>query len=52
MTQEYAELQRLRAFERRAYRLSELPAEIADAIETGRMSPANSHLNDLLKDQK
>lgn len=50
--QEYANLQRLRAFERRAYRLSELPAEIADAIETGRMSPAHSHLNDLLMDQK
>jgi hypothetical protein len=33
-------------------RLSELPAEIADAIETGRMSPAYSHLNHLLKDQK
>jgi len=39
-------------FERRAYRLSELPAEIADATDTGRMSPAHSHLNDLLKDQK
>jgi hypothetical protein len=52
VTQEYVELQRLGAFERRAYRLSELPAEIADAIETSRMSLAHSHLNDLLKDQK
>jgi hypothetical protein len=52
VTQEYVELQRLLAFERRAYRLSELPAEIAHAIEAGRMSPAHSHLNNLLKDQK
>jgi PHD/YefM family antitoxin component YafN of YafNO toxin-antitoxin module len=29
--QEYAELLRLRALERRAYRLSDLPAEIGDA---------------------
>jgi PHD/YefM family antitoxin component YafN of YafNO toxin-antitoxin module len=50
--QEYAELQRLRVLERRAYRLSELPAEIADAIETGRMNPAHDHLHDLLKEQK
>jgi prevent-host-death family protein len=49
---EYAELQRLRALERRAYRLSDLPAEIADAIETGRMNPAHNHLNELLKEQK
>jgi PHD/YefM family antitoxin component YafN of YafNO toxin-antitoxin module len=50
--QEYAELQRLRALERRAYRLSELPAEIADAIEASKMNPAHDHLNDLLKEQK
>ena len=50
--QEYAELQRLRALERRAYRLSELPAEIADAIEASKMNPAHDHLNALLKEQK
>lgn len=50
--QEYAELQRLRALERRAYRIAELPTELADAIETARMSPAHDHLNDLLKEEK
>jgi PHD/YefM family antitoxin component YafN of YafNO toxin-antitoxin module len=50
--QEYAELQRLRALERRAYRLSELPAEVADAIEVSKMNPAHDHLNDLLKEPK
>ena len=50
--QEYAELQRLRALERRAYRLSELPVEVADAIEASKMNPAHDHLNDLLKEQK
>jgi prevent-host-death family protein len=49
--QEYAELQRLRALERRAYRINELPADIADAIEASRMNPAHEHLNDLLKDK-
>ena len=47
---EYAELERLRAFERRVYRLGNLPAEIADAIESARMDPANDHLNELLND--
>jgi PHD/YefM family antitoxin component YafN of YafNO toxin-antitoxin module len=47
---EYAELQRLRALERRAYRISELPTEIADAVENAAMSPAHDHLNDLLKE--
>lgn len=47
--QEYAELQRLRALERRAYRISELPAEIADAIEGSKMNPGHNPLNDLLK---
>jgi PHD/YefM family antitoxin component YafN of YafNO toxin-antitoxin module len=49
---EYAELQRLRALERRAYRISDLPTEIADAIESAKMSPTHDHLNDLLKEQK
>lgn len=47
---EFGELQRLRALERRAYRLSELPAETADAIEAATMNPAHDHLNDLLKE--
>ncbi len=49
--QEHAELQQLRALERRAYRINELPAELADAIQAQRMSPAHDHLNDLLKAQ-
>lgn len=48
---EYAELQRLRALERRVYRLSELPADIADEIEAARMNPTHDHLNDLLDDK-
>lgn len=39
-THEYAELQRLRALERRVYRIGELPASIADAIERSEMNPA------------
>jgi hypothetical protein len=34
---EFEELQRLRAFERRAHRINDLPAEIADAIEGSKM---------------
>lgn len=48
---EYAELQRLRGLERRVYRLSELPADIADEIEAARMNPAHDYLNDLLNDK-
>jgi len=48
--QEYAELERLRAFERQVYRLENLPPEIADAIEAARMDPAHDHLNELLDD--
>ena len=48
-THEYAELQRLRALERRVYRIGELPADIADAIERSEMNPAHDHLNSLLK---
>lgn len=50
--QEYAELRRLRALERRAYRMTDLPAEIADAIEGTKMSPTHDQLNDLLKESK
>ncbi|MFO1466771.1 MAG: hypothetical protein U1F35_10090 [Steroidobacteraceae bacterium] len=49
---EYSELQRLRALERRAYRINELPAELADAIEAAKMNPVHDHLNELLKEQK
>ncbi|WP_405219965.1 type II toxin-antitoxin system prevent-host-death family antitoxin [Lentisalinibacter sediminis] len=47
---EYAELERLRAFERRVYRLDNLPAEIADAIEVAQMDSAHDHLNELLNE--
>lgn len=43
--------QRLRALERRVYRPSELPSDIADDIEAARMDPAYDHLNDLLSDE-
>ena len=48
---EFEELQRLRAFERRAYRIADLPAEIANAIEGSKMSPAHGHLNELLDEK-
>jgi PHD/YefM family antitoxin component YafN of YafNO toxin-antitoxin module len=47
---EYQELQRLRKFERRVYRIKELPAEIAEAIEASKMDPKHDHLNALLDD--
>ena len=47
---EYAELERLRAFERHVYRLDNLPDEIAEAIAAARMDPAHEHLNKLLDD--
>jgi PHD/YefM family antitoxin component YafN of YafNO toxin-antitoxin module len=50
--QEYAELRRLRALERRSYSITGLPTELADAIETARMSPSHDHLNDLPKEEK
>lgn len=48
---EYAELQRLRALERRAYRLNELPRDIIEAIAAANMSPEHEHLNSLLTDK-
>ena len=47
---EYEELQRLRALERRAYRINTLPDEIANAIEIAKMDPAHNHLNKLLQE--
>jgi PHD/YefM family antitoxin component YafN of YafNO toxin-antitoxin module len=45
---EYEELQRLRAFERRVHRIKDLPADIAEAIQSSKMNPAHDHLNALL----
>ena len=45
---EYEELQRLRQFERRVYRLKELPREIAEAIMSSKMDAKHDHLNALL----
>jgi PHD/YefM family antitoxin component YafN of YafNO toxin-antitoxin module len=45
---EFAEYQRLKTLARRAYRIGELPTELADAIEQASMNPAHEHLNKLL----
>lgn len=45
---EYAELERLRAFERRVYRIEELPASVVQAIAEPTMDPRHEHLNALL----
>ena len=45
---EYAELLRLRAFERRVYRIEELPENIVQAITESTMDPKHDHLNALL----
>jgi PHD/YefM family antitoxin component YafN of YafNO toxin-antitoxin module len=45
---EYAELERLRAFERRVYRIEQLPENIVQAIAESRMDPKHEHLNALL----
>lgn len=47
---EYAELSRLRAFERRVYRTKDLPKKFIEAIKTTRMDPSYNHLNALLDD--
>ncbi len=48
---EFAELQRLRAFERRVHRVKDLPREIAEAIQRSKMNAAHDHLNELLEDK-
>lgn len=48
---EYNELMRLRAFERRVYRIRDLPAEISAAIKTAKMDSAHDHLNALLEEK-
>jgi PHD/YefM family antitoxin component YafN of YafNO toxin-antitoxin module len=45
---EYAELERLRAYERRVYRIEELPENIVQAISEAKMDPKHAHLNALL----
>ena len=45
---EYAELVRLRAYERRVHRIEELPEDVAQAISTAKMDPKHEHLNALL----
>lgn len=49
--QEYEELRRLRAFERRVYRLKGLPKGIAEAIKASKMDRAHDELNALLDDK-
>ncbi len=48
--QEFAELERLRAYERRAHRLEDLPDEVFDAIVGSRMDSRHDPLNALLDD--
>ena len=45
---EYAELERLRAYERRVYRIEELPETVVQAISEAKMDPKHEHLNALL----
>lgn len=49
--QEYEELRRLRAFERRVYRLKGLPKELLEAIKAAKMDASHAHLNALLEDK-
>lgn len=48
---EYEESQRLRAFERRVFRIKGLPAEIAEAIKVSKMDPTHHDLNALLDEK-
>lgn len=48
---EYEELRRLREFERRVYRLKELPADVLAAIKSARMDASHDHLNALLDEK-
>lgn len=45
---EFAELVRLRAYERRVHRIEELPENIVQAISESKMDPKHEHLNALL----
>lgn len=48
---EYKELQRLRAFERRIFRIRELPPEISRAIKAAKMDSTHDHLNALMDER-
>jgi len=48
---EYDELQRLREFERRVYRLKGLSREVAEAVKVSKMDSSHDHLNTLLEDK-
>jgi PHD/YefM family antitoxin component YafN of YafNO toxin-antitoxin module len=45
---EYAELVRLRAFERHVHRIEDLPENVVKAISESIMDPKHEHLNALL----
>lgn len=45
---EYNELRRLRAFERRVFRIKDLPPKISRAIKASKMDSAHDPLNSLL----
>ena len=45
---EYAELVRLRAYDRRVHRIEELPENIVQAISESTMDSKHEHLNTLL----
>lgn len=47
---EFEELKRLREFERRVYRIRNLPPEIVKAIKASKMDPRHDHLNALLEE--
>ena len=47
---EYAELERLRAYERRAYRIEEVPGDVFQAIAGAHMDPRHDALNVLVED--
>lgn len=48
---EYEELRRLRAFERRVYRLKGLPKNVLESIKNAHMDASHDHLNALLDDK-
>jgi PHD/YefM family antitoxin component YafN of YafNO toxin-antitoxin module len=43
---EYAELERLRAYQRRVYRIEELPEDVVQAISAAKMDPKHEALLD------
>ena len=47
---EFEELKRLRAFERRVFRIKDLPPEIVEAIKASKVPAGYEHLNSLLDD--